>query len=256
MSHNSERWMKAATYIILAALLPLVLGCTPMGENALRKLKTDAPAEIKPRAQIEQPAVEPRSVPRLDYQTRMTIQEYGPTIKSSARRYGFDWRLIMAVMRTESAFVPDAQSPAGAQGLMQIMPATGEELAGKLELENLDHPGDNIRGGIYYLRQLYRFFEGVEDEEERLKLTLAAYNAGISRVYDAQELSAYIQDDPGTWKAVRNALPLLSKRYYTLHSSVWQEGKPRGGWFGGSRETIAYVETVMRHYDTYRLVLN
>lgn len=244
------------SFLTTILLLALVLaGCTPLGENALRNIKTEAQGEITANSQGSAVAARAVEVPRLDGGTRITIQEYGHVIRANADRYGFDWRLMLAVMKQESGYSHDAESHKGARGLMQIMPGTGGDLAEQLGIENLDHPSENIRGGIYYLRQLYNYFEGLE-EEERLKLSLAAYNAGIARIYDAQELAAYMHDDPGRWEAIKTALPLLSKRYYTLHRNVWDEAKPRAGWFGNAAETIAYVDNIMRSYDQLKLALN
>ncbi len=194
-------------------------------------------------------------VAQLDPATQQVIAQYGPTIKRYALEYGFDWRLILAVMKQESRFMPEAESEKGASGLMQIMPVTGAEVARSLSLEDLSHPGTNIRAGVYYLRKLYDLYDGSSDAD-RLKLTLASYNAGPGRVYDAQELAAYLQDDPGRWQSVKAALPLLSKRYETLHRNVWPMQRPRNGWFGGSRQTIAYVDAVVEHYETYMQELN
>jgi len=246
--------MKAVITTIL--LLPLMLvGCTPMGDNALRNIKTEAQGEITANSQGSAILTQGTPTPRLDTATRMTIQEYGHVIKANAERYGFDWRLMLAVMKQESAYSHDAESRKGARGLMQIMPTTGGQVAEQLGIEDLTHPNENIRGGIYYLRQLYNYFDGLE-EEERLKLSLAAYNAGIARIYDAQELAAYLHDDPGQWESIKGALPLLSKRYYTLHRNVWDQERPRAGWFGNANETIGYVENIMRSYDQMKLALN
>jgi membrane-bound lytic murein transglycosylase MltF len=69
-------------------------------------------------------------------------------------------------------------------------------------------------------------------------------------------VAAYFHENPASWRAVKDALPLLSKRYYTLHKSIWDREKPKAGWFGNSRETIAYVERIMGYYEEYRLTLN
>lgn len=192
----------------------------------------------------------------LDRSTARCIRNYGPAIKRYAGRYGFDWRLVLAIIKQESGYSRDALSHKGAAGLMQIMPMTGEELARKLDLDDLSHPEQNIQAGVYYLRKIYDLFEGVE-EADRLMLTLAAYNAGLSRVHDAQELALYLNDRQTEWRAVKDALPFLSKRYYTLHRSIWGQDKPRrSGWFGKSRETIRYVDSVMDNYDAFRDALN
>ena len=94
------------------------------------------------------------------------------SIKSAARRYNLPEKLIASVIQAESNFQVDAVSPAGAQGLMQLMPATAKELG-------VDDPFDvrqNINGGAGYLRQMLDRFGG------DVKLALAAYNAGPGTV--------------------------------------------------------------------------
>jgi membrane-bound lytic murein transglycosylase F len=235
--------------MIVIFTLALFSGCTPLGEDIARKSGSEAARKSSAAA------VSAEDVSHIDPATQQIVALYGPTVKRYAQEYGFDWRLILAVMKQESRFEPEAESEKGASGLMQIMPVTGAEVARSLALEDISHPGANIRAGVYYLRKLYDLYEGSSDAD-RLKLTLASYNAGAGRVYDAQELAAYLQDDPGRWQSVRDALPLLSKRYETLHRSVWPTQKPRSGWFGGSRQTIAYVDAVVNNYEAYMRELN
>jgi membrane-bound lytic murein transglycosylase F len=233
----------------IVALAAVMAGCTPSSENAVRKADDDIRIVEGMHGTTVVPA------PLLDARTRRIIRVYGKSIQETARRYGFDWRLVLAVMKQESRFAHEAKSPAGARGFMQIMPVTGEEVRKTLEVDDIHQPMANVEAGVYYLSRLHRYFEGVP-EPDRTKLALASYNAGISRVYDAQEVAAYVSDNPSSWQSVKDALPLLSRRYATLHASVWGQDRPRSGYFGGSRQTIAYVERVMTYYDEYRLMLN
>ena len=239
------------TFLLLSAFI--LSGCTPFGEQIVKK-GDNAPADGMMQFPSNGESIAAVGA-NFDPSSRTIIQNYGPVIRRFADYYGFDWRLILAVIKQESRFSTVARSKRGAEGLMQIMPSTGEEVARMLEIKDMNHPRENIRGGIYYLRTLYDHFE-TADEGDRIKLTLAAYNAGIGRIYDAQELAAYMHDNPLRWQSIKDALPLLSKRYYTLHKSVWQQDKPKAGWFGKSNQTVAYVENIMEFYDGYRLQLN
>lgn len=235
-------------------LFTFLIGCTPSSENMVRK-EEEAGESVGFLFLGEEMNSPSANEPRLDAATRTILNSYGPTIRKYSDKYGFDWRLILAVMKQESRFIPEAESPKGAQGLMQMMPSTGDHVARILEIEDMSHPRNNIRGGVFYLKKLYDLFDGA-DEGDRLRLALAAYNAGPARIYDAQELAAYLKENPGKWQAIKEALPLLSKRYYTLHRSVWAQERPRAGYFGGSQETLTYVDRIMGYYDEYRSVLN
>lgn len=98
--------------------------------------------------------------------------KYDDLIKEIAKKYQVEAALIKAVMHVESAFNAHAKSHAGAQGLMQLMPAT----ARRFGVYNSYHPIDNLSGGVKYLRWLYDRFEG------NIRYVLAGYNAGEGAV--------------------------------------------------------------------------
>lgn len=189
------------------------------------------------------------------------LNTYEETIKKYAHRYGFDWRLILAVMNQESRFRVQAVSHRGAYGLMQIMPTTGRDVSSALGIESVYHPEDNIAGGVYYLWRVRSMFKAPADtgdthvtEDDILRLSLAAYNAGPTRVLDAQHLAEYLGLDPYRWDVIRDLLPMLSRRYYTLHQYIWENGRPAGGYFYGWPETINYVDKVMSYYTYYTMI--
>jgi membrane-bound lytic murein transglycosylase F len=196
---------------------------------------------------------------KLDYKSTAIINKYGNTIQKYSAHYGVDWRLVVAVMKVESQFDHSAESHVGAKGFMQIMPTTQSEIADQIGIDNdkFDGPRGNIRGGIFYLSKLYKQFgEEQIDEENRLKLTLAAYNAGPGRINDAQKMAEYVNDNPNDWKSVKNSLSLLSRKYSSLHRFVWNEKKPTNGYFRGWKQTANYVESVLAQYESYKKVLD
>lgn len=188
----------------------------------------------------------------LDENSTRFLKSYGITLRKYSQKYGFDWRLMMAVMRIESRFYPNASSRRGAEGLMQIMPVTESQIADELGFDDLQPPSKNIHGGIYYLGRIYRSFEGQGiSHENRLRLTLAAYNAGTARIKDARAMAKYMNDNPNEWSAVKSALSLLSRKYSTLHHNVWETGKPSSGYYRQWQQTTGYVESVMSYYEEY-----
>lgn len=97
---------------------------------------------------------------------------YDHIIQQAARTHGVSEGLIKAVMHTESGFNANARSPVGAQGLMQLMPATAK----RFKVSNAYDPQQNIFGGAKYLSWLMKRFNG------NTRLALAAYNAGEGNV--------------------------------------------------------------------------
>ncbi len=189
------------------------------------------------------------------------LDSYGDIIRRYADRYGFDWRLILALMNQESRFQIEAVSPVGVYGLMQIMPKTGREVSSIIYIENIQDPESNIAGGIHYLWWTYSLLSHENgyslsraNEEDQLMLALASYNGGLSRVRDAQSIAMYLHLDPNRWSIIRSILPLLSSQYSTLHQCVWEKGKPEGGYFSGYEETINYVDSVMEYYSLYQRI--
>jgi len=112
--------------------------------------------------------------------TRDPLQ-YEPLIKRYARKYGVDKALIKAVIHAESDFNPYAVSSKGAQGLMQLMPETAQDLS----VQDVFNPEENIRAGVQYLKMLLKKFKG------DLSLSLAAYNAGPHRVDQFGKIPPY-----------------------------------------------------------------
>ena len=103
---------------------------------------------------------------------RLNTAAYQAEIAAAARQYGVEEAVVRAIIHAESSFNPMALSHAGAQGLMQLMPAT----ARRFGVTNSYDAGQNIRGGVQYLAWLLKRFNG------NLTLAAAGYNAGEGAV--------------------------------------------------------------------------
>lgn len=108
-------------------------------------------------------------------------QDLDALIVQAASHHQIDPDLVRAIIQVESNFDPYAVSPAGARGLMQLIPSTAQRFG----VANPFDPRANIDGGIRYLKQLLGMYEG------NLQLTLAAYNAGENSVARFRGVPAY-----------------------------------------------------------------
>jgi len=105
---------------------------------------------------------------RILFQPNLDVNKYDHIISRAADKFNLDSALIKAVIKAESNFNHRAVSPVGAQGLMQLMPATASDL----NVKDSFHPESNIEGGARYLSYLLKTYKN------NLELALAAYNAG------------------------------------------------------------------------------
>lgn len=151
------------------------------------------------------PACDPRSP--VDWNsTRLNLTAYADEINQSAATWGVDPALVRAIVHAESAFNPQAESRKGAQGLMQLMPAT----AAQYGITNAFDAANNIRGGVEHLAGLLKAFNGDE------RLAAAAYNAGEGAVrkykgvppYD--ETQVYVERVAVLRQRYRNDLALVA----------------------------------------------
>lgn len=132
----------------------------------------------------------------------MAFLDIKPLIEAAAQAYGYDAALLAAQAHQESAFRPEAVSKAGAQGLMQFMPATWREWGKGLD------PFDaaaSLDAGIRYMKYLLARYRGAADPEA---LALAAYNSGMGNV------DAAIRKTGRTdWEGINAALPAETRAY-------------------------------------------
>ena len=114
-------------------------------------------------------ASEVTSAPVLNFKYNGSFDHY---IDEASRKYHISSSIIKAVIKAESNFNPRAVSPKGAMGLMQLMPGTARSLG----VSDAFNPKENIDGGVKFLRDLLKQFDG------NLELALAGYNAGPGAV--------------------------------------------------------------------------
>lgn len=127
---------------------------------------------------------------------------YDIMIESIADRYGVERGLVKAIMHTESSFNPYAKSHVGAQGLMQLMPAT----ARRFNVKNSYDPQQNIEGGVKYLKWLMKRFNG------NVSYVLAAYNAGEGNVDKYSGIPPF--------KETQNYVKKVLERYHGLYKHI------------------------------------
>lgn len=133
---------------------------------------------------------------------RSNTQRFDPIIATMARRYRVDQSLVKAVIHAESSYRPNAVSPAGARGLMQLMPAT----AVRHGVRNIHSPAENIRGGVEHLRML------LDRYENNVVLALAAYNAGSAAVDRHHGIPPYRETQNYVHRVLRFRQQYLQRR--------------------------------------------
>jgi len=146
----------------------------------------------------------PPAVKNVNSRNFPNLDKFDGLITQAALQYGVPATLIKAVVLAESGMNPDAVSHAGAQGLMQLMPATAKDLG---VMDSFD-PIENIDGGARYLAKMLDIFNGDR------RLSLAGYNAGPNRV----KRTMTVPDIEETQTYVKRVLAL--ERHFSIHRPI------------------------------------
>lgn len=131
------------------------------------------------------------------------ISDFDALFREEASEFDLDWRLVAAMAYQESRFDPTAHNRWGAVGLMQIKPATAREPYVDIHpVKGAEHAGNNVRAGLKYLLWIKaRYFDSEPGmrERDRLRMALAAYNAGPRSVLRARSRAERQGLDPDRW---------------------------------------------------------
>ncbi len=185
---------------------------------------------------------------KSDYYSLSTgkISMWDDMIKRAARETGWDWRLMASLIYQESRFDPDVESWAGAYGLMQVMPPTGERFG----IDVKSSPASNLRAGALYINWLKSMYEDkIPDEQERIKFILASYNAGPGHVLDAMKLAEKNGMDPHKWE--NNVAVWILKKSDPVY---YNDKVVKNGYFKGT-ESVNYVSEVLERYEHYKNII-
>lgn len=160
----------------------------------------------------------------------MTTTQYDHAFVKATAKYlsGTDWRLVKAQAMAESALKPDAESPVGAMGLMQIMPGTWNDIKKELNFSKDANPFDpllSIEAGAYYMSKLVKSWSSPRPDIDRYCLALASYNAGFGNLIKAQKKA----DGAFDYRSIIRKLPDITGTH--------------------SAETIAYVRRILSYYN-------
>lgn len=175
------------------------------------------------------------------------ISPYDSLLQAGAGKLGWDWHLLCAIVYQESQFHIEYRSSMGAEGLMQLMPAT----AANMGVDDLFNPEENIKAGVEYLRHLQDMFRSrAASREELLKFTLAAFNAGEGRILDCINYASSVGADAGTWEGLLSVIPQMRDEATIQVDSVLKLGA-----FQGSDETVGFVEKVLSLYGDFKRIM-
>jgi len=152
--------------------------------------------------------------------------------KTYAKKYDFDYLMIGAQAYQESGLDQSKRSPAGAVGIMQLLPSTAADP--NVDIPHIEKLENNIHAGTKYLRFIVdRYFKDPAiDKINRMLFAFAAYNAGPARISELRKKTADMELNPNVW----------------FHNVEMAAAKEIG------RETVQYVGNIYKYYIVYRML--
>lgn len=158
----------------------------------------------------------------------------------------YDWKLLAAIAYVESKFDTTARSHRGAQGLMQIMPATYRHTLAKMGMADTMAQSVelDIMVAVRYMNDLGKAFDFI-NEKERINYILGSYNGGSNHIFDAMRIARKKGVNRYSWSSLTPVLRSLSD------PEVYNDSICQYGAFDAT-ETLNYVRRVTRKYKEYR----
>lgn len=161
------------------------------------------------------------------------LEQYKSVIQRYARQYNFDWLLILAMAFQESGLDHSKKSEAGAVGLMQVLPSTAKDK--KIGINNIHKLENNVHAGVKYLAYLRDHYYRKKNmtPRDRVRMALAAYNAGPTKIRKVRALAEQMGLDKNKW--FRNA-EIAAMRLI-------------------GQETVRYVSNINKYYVLYKTIV-
>lgn len=157
-----------------------------------------------------------------------------------------DWKMLAAIAYVESKFDTAAKSGRGAQGIMQIMPSTYNQLKSKIGIpDSVERSVEtDIRVAVRYIDDLGQLFYFINDKE-RMNYILGSYNGGSNHIFDAMRVARKKGINRYSWNSLSPVLASLSD------PEVYNDSICLYGAFNAT-ETLQYVRRVNRKYNEYK----
>jgi len=170
------------------------------------------------------------------------LSPFDSLFKKYAALINWDWRLLAAMAFEESGWNPQAQSPMGAVGLMQMLPQTALEYGVNEPL----NPSANLEAAVRYLASLEVFWKSLAPPE-RQSFVMASFNAGPGHILDAVALAKHYGQSGNEWKGAVSEWLLKKNQEKVYNHSVVKYGYCRG------KQTVEYVRRIKERYIQFKL---
>jgi membrane-bound lytic murein transglycosylase F len=165
---------------------------------------------------------------------RSGADRYDDTFRKYSKRFfgpTFDWQYFKAQALAESGLDPNAKSPVGARGLMQLMPGTYALIKSRRQdMGAITDPEWNIAAGIMHNRGLWYRWKDAATEEERIRFMFGSYNAGEGPILRARNMARTKKLNERAWESIETVAPEVPRWRY--------------------RETLPYVRKIEKNHQS------